>query len=212
MSNEWKQLATVIAEDLNEQHSALARRLAPYFPKCEGLDSVQFWRDGETNEVSPFVLLTLGQVRQLWKRASGAKRLVGFAHPINDEQASIAQPSKPTDLRRKLAKRLTQDVPELRGATNMVFARTRTRTATECKWIADLTRGDEVITVGSLIPARDLVKGRRRVGVVGHQDGRILIGYSGAELETAVASLVSLGLYNDEVKAAIARAQNTLPN
>ena len=92
----------------------------------------------------------------------------------------------------------------------MAFSRTRTKSPTECKWVAVLALGGREIYVGSQLPARDLVKGGRRLGIVGRgHDGMLLIGYAGKELESAISQLVHLGLYTPAVAEAIAAASTS---
>ena len=72
MAERWKQLETVLAEDVPEGYPKLAARLIRLLGSCSGFDSVQFWRDLDAKADLPFVLFSERQLAALIKKVCTA--------------------------------------------------------------------------------------------------------------------------------------------
>lgn len=218
MAEQWKQLHTVLAEDVPEGYPKLAARLTRLLGSCSAFDSVQFWRDLDAKADLPFILFSERQLAALIKKVrtpgaqapettSVADRVLRGAVPVAVRATpEMAWNESPSRLSVKLLRVIVRDIPELGSCSGISFQRTRTKAPGRPKWLAKLQVGEKSVIVGSLIPARDLVKTRKRLRVVEERQGVKLIGESGDELSTIVTRLQNLGLYSDDVRHALDRA------
>lgn len=218
MAERWKQLETVLAEDVPEGYPKLAARLIRLLGSCSGFDSVQFWRDLDAKADLPFVLFSERQLAALIKKVctpgaqarettSVTDRLLRGAVPVVVRATpEMAWNESASRLSVKLLRVIVRDIPELGSCSGIAFQRTRTKAPDRPKWLAKLRLGDKSLVVGSLTPARDLVKTRKRLRIVESRQGVKLIGETGDELSSVVTKLQELGLYSDDVRHALDRA------
>jgi hypothetical protein len=196
----------------------LAARLTRLLGGCSGFDSVQLWRDLDAKADVPFVLFSERQLAALIKKVrtpeahareatSVADRLLRGAVPVVVRATpEIASNGGASTLAIKLLRVIVRDISELGSCSGIAFQRTRTKAPDRPKWLAKLQVGDKSLVVGSLTPARDLVKTRKRLRIVESRQGVKLIGETGDELSSVVTKLQELGLYSDDMRHALDRA------
>jgi hypothetical protein len=213
MAKGWRQGATISSQSLEVNNPALATKLAQLIGSLVLCDSVQYWHDQKPDRTQPFFLFSWSQLTSLKKIWSSQKSLrptsskfVGVTQ-VEVEKKFVWLPETTSALQRKLVERLVNSVPELRGCTGFVFERTRAKAPDLPKWIVDFKIDRSVVRVGSLTPARELVRGTsKRIVVTEDVDGVILVGFGNQDFDRVVGRLVELGLYSDEVASALGRA------
>lgn len=213
MASRWKLEETISARRVKAKSAGLAKRVERVIGKMALCDSVQLWRDSNSGKTEPFVLFSLQQLAALksFELSPTSVRRAPNAVAVEVVQRTsktIALSEVTSTLQRRLIERLIQDIPELSVCSSFAFERTRTKAVDVPKWVATLIVEGRRVLVGSLTPARDLIKGGdSKLKFVGETDGMKLVGTRTDAVGHLIGRLVDLGLYTDDVARALAQAR-----
>ena len=217
MAEKWIQGNTIFSRKLLSSDPALAKELTQLLGKLARCDSVQYWHEQKAGQSQPFVLFSLAQLVDLKREWSLTK--MEPVKPSKFRKVESAEVEKTfvlvsdadSMLQRKLIQVLMAVLPELEGSTGFVFHRTRTKAWDVPKWIVDFKIDRRIVRVGSMTPARELIRGTsKRLVVVGEADGDKLVAFRNDEIQRIESSLSKLGLYSDEVATSLVNARDSL--
>ena len=210
MANRWVQGETISSRELVASDPALAKKITLILDKLARCDSVQFWHDQKLDRSQPFVLFSLAQLADLksvWSSPKGQRAKHSKfikVERVEVEQKYVWLSDADSPLQRKLIQLLMGALPELEGSTGFAFQRTRTKAWDVPKWIVDFKIGRRIVSVGSMMPARELIRGTsKHLVVVDEVDGIKLVAFRNDGIQRIVGSLAKLGLYSDEVAKAL---------
>lgn len=218
MARRWAQGETLALKQLRASDPTLAKKLIQILGKLSRCDSVQYWHDQVEDRSQPYVLFSLAQLAELkrgWsstKSDSAKQSQFTKVERVEVEQKYVWLSDADSPLQRKLIQLLMGALPELEGSTGFAFQRTRTKAWDVPKWIVDFKIDRRIVRVGSMMPARELIRGTsKHLVVVDKVDGILLVAFRNDEIQRIVSSLAKLGLYSEEVALALGNAKNETP-